>query len=109
MGQHGHGDVVEEPLAEGLGAGTAGVAVEHAQQHAACLQQGGRTATVLDRSVGRQLIAVKAHHWTKVLAIKLGDLEAELIGFQDAVDLEEGMHRQIMKATYMGDTQLNSH
>lgn len=87
MGQQGHGDVVEEPLAEGLGTGAASMAVKHPEEHAPRLQQGGRAAPVLDGRVSRQLIAVEAHHRTQVFAVKLGHLKTELVGFQDAVDL----------------------
>lgn len=45
-----------------LCAGTASVAIKHAQQHSSCLQTCCRTSSIFYRCVCWQLIALKTHH-----------------------------------------------
>lgn len=61
--QHCHGNVVEEPLADGMSACWARVAVKHAEQHtAAAWQTGGTAPTVLIGDVGWQRIAMETQN-----------------------------------------------
>lgn len=62
-----------------LCAGTASVAIKHAQQHSSCLQTCRRTSSIFYRCVGWQLIALKTHHRWNILAIKLGHLPRQRI------------------------------
>lgn len=58
--QRCHGDVVEEPLADGVRAHRPCVAVKHAKQHAAtALKAGGVAPTVLAGAVGWQHVAME--------------------------------------------------
>ena len=58
-----HGDVVEEPLADGVGTRRPRVAIKYPEQHATTTWQvGGAAATVLTGVIGWQHVAMETQH-----------------------------------------------